>query len=601
MMSEEIKTFQLNERQVEAIEKMEIFLQSDEDEFMLKGAGGCGKTFVIETLINNMENPYMKNNILYCSPTHKALNVLKKSLKNISIRKDNFTTIARLLSYTQMILLQLDDNGNEVGVKKFLSNAVEYKKDGTIFREEKNNEIVILDRETHTVVNKVAVSVRKTYFSLLEQIKPFLLIIDECSMIKRDEHEILMQIKKKFNLKIIYLGDYCQLPPVEEDKSNNISKTFSKTKSCNTFGLTKNMRTDCPDIGYCNKLFRNCVFTKGDVRYKLYNLYKKNSEDVIITQDVKVFKNYMKKYFKAQTDSVAIAYSNKKVSHYNSWIQETIFPDRVDVFEEGDIIKFSEMTTVEPMCDGVKDCKNWWEHWPCTRIYNGNQGVIISMGNGEINYKICPFMKPKNKAIKIYKMVIKLVEPDCDIEKKTGNGLYANVNVVCKKDKERYNRYVLKYKKDMIKNQTESKLTKGKKQTEWAEYYKLIQKFNVSIKLVYAMTSHKSQGSSIENVFFDMTDFSYCDDFTKYRAMYTAISRARKKLIIYTDFSRLDKNLLKNNTDTDLFEVCSGCHIRREISKFIRKGGEKKKTCNPCSISRKKTRKNKRKIENLII
>jgi hypothetical protein len=591
MMSDEIKTFELNEGQAEAIERMEIFLQSDEDEFMLKGAGGCGKTFVIETLINNMENPHMKNHILYCSPTHKALNVLRKSLKNVSIRKSNFTTIARLLAYGQVILLQLDEDGNEVGIKKFISEGVEYDSEGAIFRDEVNNTIVIRDRET---VDKDTMEIKHiTHFSLLEQVKPFVLIIDECSMIKKDEHEILMQIKKKFKLKIIYLGDYCQLPPVEEDKSNNISKTFSKTKSCNTFGLTKNMRTNCPDIAYCNKLFRNCVFTKGDVRYKLYDLYKKNSEEVIITQDIKVFKNHMKKYFKAQTDSVAIAYSNKKVSHYNSWIQDTIFPDRVDKFEEGDIIKFSEMTTVEQMCDGIKDCKNWWIHWPCTRIYNGSQGVIISIKEGEIDYKKCPFMKPKNKPIKIHKMVIELVESDCDIKKITGECLHANINVVCKKDKDRYNRYVLKYKKNMIKDQTENKHTKARKKEEWGEYYKLIQRFNVSIKLVYAMTSHKSQGSSIENVFFDMTDFSYCDDFTKHRAMYTAISRARKKLIIYTDFSRLDKNLLKNNKDTGLFEVCSGCHVKREISKFIRKSGEKKKTCNPCSISRKKTRKNK--------
>lgn len=599
-MSEEIKTFQLNEGQTEAIEQMQIFLQSDEDEFMLKGAGGCGKTFVIETLVNNMETPYMKNNILYCSPTHKALNVLRKSLRNVNILKNNFTTIARLLAYTQVVLLQLDENNKEIGVKKFLSSGIEYNKDGTIFRDLVNNKIVILEREMYTVVDKDIVSTRKTYFSLLEQIKPFVLIIDECSMIKRDEHAILMEIKKKFKLKIIYLGDYCQLPPVEEDKSNNISKTFSKTKSCNTFGLTKNMRTNCPDIGYCNKLFRNCVFTKGNVRYKLYDLYKKNSEDVIITQDVKVFKNYMKKYFKAQTDSVAIAYSNKKVSHYNSWIQETVFPNRVDVFGEGDIIKFGEMTTVEKMCDGVKDSKNWWQHFPCTRIYNGSQGVIVSMGDGEINYEICPFMKPKNKPIKIHKMVIKLVEPDCDIEKTTGEGLFAKVNVVCKKDKERYNRYVLKYKKEIIKKQSENEFTRVEKVVGWQNYYKLIQQFNVSIKLVYAMTSHKSQGSSIENVFFDMTDFAYCDDFTKHRAMYTAISRARKKLIIYTDFSKLDKKLLKNNKDTDLFEVCSGCHVRREISKFIRKSGEKKKTCNVCSISRKRTRSKKEKVPKIL-
>ena len=51
----------------------------------------------------------------------------------------------------------------------------------------------------------------------------------------------------------------------------------------------------------------------------------------------------------------------------------------------------------------------------------------------------------------------------------------------------------------------------------------------------YALTIHKSQGSSIENVYLDIKEFanaSYLSDEEKYRLFYVGISRAKEHLYI---------------------------------------------------------------------
>lgn len=50
---------------------------------------------------------------------------------------------------------------------------------------------------------------------------------------------------------------------------------------------------------------------------------------------------------------------------------------------------------------------------------------------------------------------------------------------------------------------------------------------------IYAMTIHKSQGSTIDVVYLDLTDLLQCKDTGVFKELYyTAASRARKKLII---------------------------------------------------------------------
>ena len=81
----------------------------------------------------------------------------------------------------------------------------------------------------------------------------------------------------------------------------------------------------------------------------------------------------------------------------------------------------------------------------------------------------------------------------------------------------------------------------------WAQYYALQEYFaspfdlfydgrlikSATIKLGYAISTHKSQGSSINNVYIDFTDLKKCYNKEEFRQLeYVALSRARNNIYL---------------------------------------------------------------------
>ncbi len=61
---------------------------------------------------------------------------------------------------------------------------------------------------------------------------------------------------------------------------------------------------------------------------------------------------------------------------------------------------------------------------------------------------------------------------------------------------------------------------------DWKAYFEVKQRWG-DVRFPYAMTVHKSQGSTLEHVFVDVTNFNKCRDFPTYRRLlYVAASRA---------------------------------------------------------------------------
>ncbi len=68
----------------------------------------------------------------------------------------------------------------------------------------------------------------------------------------------------------------------------------------------------------------------------------------------------------------------------------------------------------------------------------------------------------------------------------------------------------------------------------WREYFKMKQSVS-DLRPSYAMTAHKSQGSGYDHIFLDLRDMATIARFDKsmyYRAVYTAVTRAKNKLHI---------------------------------------------------------------------
>ena len=67
----------------------------------------------------------------------------------------------------------------------------------------------------------------------------------------------------------------------------------------------------------------------------------------------------------------------------------------------------------------------------------------------------------------------------------------------------------------------------------WEDFYNFMEGY-ADIKYNHAITVHKSQGSSYNQVIINMRDLSYNKDINEYnKLLYTAITRAKELVILY--------------------------------------------------------------------
>ena len=106
----------LNVQQEEAIVKLKEFLKNDEKEFTIMGAGGTGKTFLIQELFKrkkqNSNEFYVPSTVIGVCVTHMARLNLMKSIPNT-------TTYA---SATNLVMA-FDPMGNMYFMQKYTNHA----------------------------------------------------------------------------------------------------------------------------------------------------------------------------------------------------------------------------------------------------------------------------------------------------------------------------------------------------------------------------------------------------------------------------------------------------------------------------------------------
>ncbi len=203
------KNTQLNKKQTHATIMINDFIsQNDNKVFYLLGYAGTGKTFLIGHIIKNLLSMGVVNYFYVCSPTHQALNVIESSIKcNISEqdqslfeKKIKFMTIHKLLEFKPTFNV-------ESGVKIFKS-----------IKESK----------------------------YLKHLDNKIIIIDECSMISKDMLDIVNKYIKLYPMKVIFMGDDKQLPPVSESESMIFATIPKNYKYC--ILLDQVMRTKSNNI-----------------------------------------------------------------------------------------------------------------------------------------------------------------------------------------------------------------------------------------------------------------------------------------------------------------------------------------------------------------
>ncbi len=262
--------FRPNEQQIVALNEMDRFLKSDETSMTLSGYAGTGKTSLMEMIAKKAVKD--GKDIQFCASTNKAAKVLKDK-----VSKAGFD--AKTLHKVFGIRVEGNPESKQYDAKNVINIQTRPKVDpGTT------------------------------------------VIIDEASMINKRNYDTLNKIAKDFSLKLIYVGDEAQLAPVGETE---VSKVFSNGDG-KVIHLTQVERTDD------NAILKEATDIRNGKPLSGVTSFNSKGEGVAYIlpkhQDAinEVLDHYVKGLKKNPDYFRVLAYYNDTVSRYNNKIRSLL-------------------------------------------------------------------------------------------------------------------------------------------------------------------------------------------------------------------------------------------------------------------------------------
>jgi hypothetical protein len=268
--------------QVQALTEIVRFVQGDKALHGLIGAAGTGKTTVLQAAIKALRDLGWEGRIAMTAPSNKATGVMQAMIDRWGLGIEA-QTCHKLLGLKP----EIDKDGNQV------------------FKPDKNNPASISEYQ--------------------------LVIVDEGSMVN-EELWSYFTANITFFTKLLFVGDYCQLPPVNEA----ISKVFLEIEKPSWLDEVK--RYDGAIAKLADDVRRNLsrqqrphVTTNvGDNGKGIYLLKRKRWESALI-------KAFNSETYRLDPSRVkCLAYTNKRVEHWNKHIRDGIYGQNVPRFQQGD-------------------------------------------------------------------------------------------------------------------------------------------------------------------------------------------------------------------------------------------------------------------------
>lgn len=512
----------LTSSQQRAIGLFKSFLGGDSQVFILKGAAGTGKTTLVSKFISVLEAQH--RDVRLMAPTGRAAYIIsKKTMKTAS-------TIHRgIYSLTKLNSAGPETNENE-------------------------------DENFHL------------RFGLKpnEDSRSALYIVDEASMVSNvfSENEtfsfgtgcLLADLFEYVNgRKIVFIGDYAQLPPVGMSSSPALDKEYiEKTFGCNVVEafLDEVMRQSDNGVMLQNATrIRNCIEDKSFIEFKLDDGMDSVAEDVDLLQP----------YYQLSSDNPSvraaiITYSNKQALDYNLRVRQHYYGADAPRLKRGDLLMVSRNNYAYDyeMFNGnivqVEACQSDNE-LVC-------RNVRVKMGKDRIETVELKFRKATIRFAANGNPVslnVTLLDNFLDNPSGAVDGVLARALIVD---------FNNRLPKNIISRRNEiRRLLKAKSKLTLDQelliksYVNLLQSdpfYNALIcKYGYAMTCHKAQGGEWDNVFVDMCRFGGTANEDYFRWAYTALTRAGKKIWHYRspEFNYISKLVVEEITPSPNIKV----------------------------------------------
>lgn len=473
-----------NKGQEQAIDGLLEFLDSDKKEAVLIGRGGTGKTTIIKKVLelNNQQ-------FAGCALSHKAVRVLRESINNVRSSKGKYLckSIGTLASF---VGIELNEETGE-----FIINNYERKRTLPI---EKYN----------------------------------LYIIDECSMISNDIRKEIVNLMSS-RCKIIYLGDSAQLPPIGQIENSSIFTDENVVK----FELVEKMRqaASSPIIKIGEKISANIESSEVKNRCitKRTDMFDEESKSSVKFMS---FENAIDSFvedFKQNPNNPnhvkAITFNNQFHSHpesvmnLNKAIRKKLFGHLpFQQYFEGEMLVAYESYT-DPTSN--------------TMVFNNSdEFIVLDARPGTLTVRTSNYTRSRPSD-----------HPDYVEFKKDYNVIY--LDLLMEKDGEELELYDVPViaNTSRLDYDNDLKTFFSKAHTKVLAFR--VKAFFANIYYGYAITTHKSQGSSYTNAYvFEDNILGFnagSNDKTKNKALYVAVSRPRKKLVMVSSYKEPSIKIVK--------------------------------------------------------
>ena len=345
-----------------------------------------------------------------------------------------------------------------------------------------------------------------------------LVIVDESSMINWEIFSLLYQ-ELGSNLKVVFSGDPAQIPPINESDSVPLDPIKQEKYGFETGHLNKIMRqvegniilsvaSQIRDNRFLNQDSFRAARSKENKYVQFFSSTKQtNFRGTLLTYfDSHAFRldpNYCK----------VIAWTNNVVHYYNDIIRKRLFktenPDKV--------MKGEQMIADSPIFDDEDIIFNTSDEFEVVDYEIKKFGYSLP---GQLQQAELQFEGEVSGKFQLeyYRCNVKyFVTAQA---KADGSASYKLVDILYEKDE--------KLLKKIIKSLAQI----GKETGNWRHYYSMQQRF-AKVKYNYAITAHKSQGSTYQHVFLIEDDIDKNPRYIeKNRIKYTAVTRPAESLKI---------------------------------------------------------------------
>ncbi len=450
----------LTEDQAVGLKELNEWWKTNDLAICLSGYAGVGKSTLIKEFIR--ENKLYLESICVSAPTHKAKEVISQ-----------ITGITTCKTVQELIGLRVD-----MDIDLFDINNMNFISDES--------------------------KIKIGSFNLI--------IIDECSMINEHLFEYLTRFSKKYQTKLLYLGDSFQLNPIKE----KISPVFVAIRQIKLTQIVRQKSSN--PISELINVARLAVAERDDsfinwCKERVIEDFNVN-EGYFITHNKALLLQKFVEYYQTNNNTYFVHYMNLHVEQWNKAIRNELIKDSEKYVKDELIMGYS--TIVNKDGDYILQNSVVYKIVKVSSHYINLENVIL-------NYYILDLINKKNEHSQI--KVIK-------------------------------NESIKEYKIVVAK-----KLQHSKNSGSWKPYYNFKEEYllNESLEVSagqfvskgldypYCITSHKSQGSTYDYVFVNLLNMTRCKNIIeRNRLIYVAVSRASKGIIVLTK-NKNDSNNRRNN------------------------------------------------------